>query len=138
RSGFNEWCCPERTQNLNNPYMGMGWVNSAVRIADVTDGTSNTFFLMEKSHYTNQSWCSDGMGCNQFFWVHHQSQGLVTCSQPPNWTVNNSRAARGFHPTGLMASFADGHVAFVPNSINFATYMALGTRNGGEVVSNVP
>jgi prepilin-type N-terminal cleavage/methylation domain-containing protein/prepilin-type processing-associated H-X9-DG protein len=139
RTGFNENCCPERRQNPGlGPYAGMGWVNSEIRIADVLDGTSNTFMLMEKSHFTNQSWCSDGMGCNEFFWVHHQSQGMVTTSEPPNWTVDNSRAARGFHPGGLMAAFADGHVAFVPNSIDFNTYMALGTRAGGEVLSTVP
>jgi len=113
----------------------MGWVNSKVLIADVTDGTSNTFLLMEKVNYSNQSWCSQGFGCNEFIWVHHQSQGMVTCSEPPNWTNNNSRAAEGPHPNGVMAAYVDGHVAFVPNSINMATYMALGSRNGGEVIA---
>jgi prepilin-type N-terminal cleavage/methylation domain-containing protein/prepilin-type processing-associated H-X9-DG protein len=136
RANFSENCCPERRGDRD--YNGMGWVNSEIRIADVLDGTSNTFMLAEKAHFTNQSWCSNGMGCNQFFWVHHQSQGMVTCSEPPNWTVTNSRAAEGLHPGGVMFAYADGHVSFVPNSIDFTLYMALGTRNGGEVVSNVP
>jgi hypothetical protein len=37
-----------------------------------------------------------------------------------------------------MASYADGHVSFVPNNIGIATYFALGTRNGGETVAEVP
>lgn len=135
RTGNGENCCPERSQRTGgNVYNGMGWVNSSLRIADVTDGSSNTFFLMEKATFSNQSWCSQGMGCNQFFWVHHQSQGMITCSQPPNWTVNNARSSQGPHTGGVMASFVDGHVSFIPNSINMATYMALGTRNSGDII----
>jgi prepilin-type N-terminal cleavage/methylation domain-containing protein/prepilin-type processing-associated H-X9-DG protein len=133
---YNENCCPERNNTGTWPYAGIGWVNSAVRIADITDGTSSTIMLTEKANFSNQSWCSQGMGCNEFLWVHHQSQGMVTTSEPPNWTVNNSRAAEGPHTGGLMATFADGHVQFVANSIDFGTWNALGTRNGGEVAGN--
>jgi prepilin-type N-terminal cleavage/methylation domain-containing protein/prepilin-type processing-associated H-X9-DG protein len=136
RANFSETCCPERT---NAPaYNGMGWINSAVTMGQVSDGTSNTMLFTEKSNWANQSWCFDGSGCNQFFWVHHQSQGLVTGSQPPNWAQKgNSRAATGHHTGGVIVAFVDGHVQFVPNSINMATWLALGTRNGGEV-ANAP
>jgi hypothetical protein len=132
-----ENCCPERTQSGGNwgPYLGMGWVNSSVRITDVKDGTSSTFLVLEKVNNSNQSWCSEGMGCNEFFWVHHQSQGMVTCAEPPNWTVGNSRAAEGPHPPGgIMASYADGHISWVSNNISMTTYMALGTRAFGDIV----
>ncbi|HLJ92991.1 MAG TPA: DUF1559 domain-containing protein [Gemmataceae bacterium] len=135
----DENCCPERVQvggTTHKIYRGMGWVNSAVKIADVTDGTSNTFFLMEKANFSNQSWCSQGMGCNEFFWVHHQSQGMITTSEPPNYVVNNSRASEGPHTNGVLAAYVDGHVGFVPNSINIQVYFALGTRNGGEAVGD--
>ena len=143
RAGFGETCCPERTSAP--AYNGMGWINSEVKIKDVTDGTSSTMLFGEKTNWSNQSWCFDGAGtsavggggCNQFFWVHHQSQGLLTGSQPINWTQrnNNSRAASSNHPGGVMVAFVDGHVQFLTNSIDFNTYMALGTRNGGEPVS---
>jgi prepilin-type N-terminal cleavage/methylation domain-containing protein/prepilin-type processing-associated H-X9-DG protein len=44
-------------------------------------------------------------------------------------------AARSYHPGGVNASFADGSVRFFKNSINLATWNALGTRAGGEVIS---
>jgi prepilin-type N-terminal cleavage/methylation domain-containing protein/prepilin-type processing-associated H-X9-DG protein len=134
RANFNETCCPERDSRPQ--YNGMGWVNSAIKIESVADGSSNTMHFTEKSNWANQSWCFDGSGCNQFFWVHHQSQGLVTASQPPNWSQKgNSRAATGHHTGGVIVAFVDGHVQFIQNNIDMATWMAMGTRNGGEVVT---
>jgi prepilin-type N-terminal cleavage/methylation domain-containing protein/prepilin-type processing-associated H-X9-DG protein len=136
-SRFSINCCPERAQTgVDGPFNGMGHVNSRVRIAEVTDGVSNTFLLMEKAHYSNQSWCSQGMGCNEFFWVHHQSQGFVETTEPPNFSLDlgGNRAAEGPHTGGLQVVFVDGHVSFISNDINWATYLALGTRNGGEVI----
>jgi prepilin-type N-terminal cleavage/methylation domain-containing protein/prepilin-type processing-associated H-X9-DG protein len=133
----NEDCCPERAQAAGKrQYNGLGYVNSKIGIADVTDGTSNTFLVMEKMNFSNQSWCSQGQGCNEFFWVHHQSQGMVTSAEPPNSTVPNSRASEGPHTGGVIASYADGHVNMVSNTISTYTYMALGTRNGGEVLGS--
>ncbi len=134
----NENCCPERRDSSTAkwPYVGMGWVNSQVRIADVSDGTSNTFLIGEKANYSNQSWCSQGMGCNEFIWVHHQSQGMITTAEPPNWTVPNSRGAEGPHPGGVQFVYVDGSVHFVSNNISSFTYGALGSRNGGEVLGS--
>jgi prepilin-type processing-associated H-X9-DG protein len=133
----NDDCCPERASTSSNgPFNGLGWVNSKVRINDVTDGTSNTFLVLEKMNFANQGWCPSGKGCNQFFWVHDPSQGFVTTAEPPNWTDPSSRAAQGPHTGGVMASYCDGHVNMVPNTISLATYMSLGTRNGGEVLGS--
>ncbi|MCI0742245.1 MAG: DUF1559 domain-containing protein [Gemmataceae bacterium] len=132
-----ENCCPERRPiGSRGPFTGMGWVNSNLRMADVLDGTSNTFLVVEKGHYTNHSWCSQGMGCNQFFWVHHQSQGFVYGTRPPNDTLPNTRAAGSAHSQGLHASFVDGHVQFIRNSIDMRTYRGLFSRAGGEVLND--
>ncbi len=47
----------------------------------------------------------------------------------PGW-----KAARSLHPGGANVAFADGHVAFIKNVVNPAVWLAISTRNGGEVV----
>ena len=42
-------------------------------------------------------------------------------------------AARSRHPGGANALFCDGHVQFVPNSIDLPTWKALGSRDSGDV-----
>jgi prepilin-type processing-associated H-X9-DG protein len=45
-------------------------------------------------------------------------------------------AARSYHPGGVMATYADGSVRFVNESIASSVWTALGSMNGGEVVTN--
>jgi len=47
-------------------------------------------------------------------------------------------AARSKHSGGVNVCYADGSVHFVRESIDFATWQAMGTRAGGEVISNLP
>ncbi|AGA24651.1 DUF1559 domain-containing protein [Singulisphaera acidiphila] len=44
-------------------------------------------------------------------------------------------AARSFHSGGVNVLIADGHIRFVKNSISLATWRAIATRSGGEVIS---
>ena len=46
------------------------------------------------------------------------------------------RTARSRHPGGVNAVFVDGSVHFIKNTVSVATYRALGTIAGGEVVSS--
>lgn len=45
-------------------------------------------------------------------------------------------SASSRHPGGANALFADGHVKFMEESVDQRLWMALGTRNGGEIVSD--
>jgi len=47
-------------------------------------------------------------------------------------------AARSYHPGGVNAAMADGSVRWVSSGIRTATWRALGTRSGGEVVDGPP
>jgi prepilin-type processing-associated H-X9-DG protein len=39
------------------------------------------------------------------------------------------------HPGGVNVLFLDGSVKFIKDTVNYNTWFALGTRNGGEVIS---
>jgi prepilin-type N-terminal cleavage/methylation domain-containing protein/prepilin-type processing-associated H-X9-DG protein len=136
-----ENCCPERrlVNTISVPWSGMGYLMSDIKITGVTDGTSNTLMVVEKSSWLNQSWCGNSqlhLGCNAFIWVHHQSQGLVTMVYPINYTGDNSRASGSNHVGGMNAAFADGHISFMKNSTDQRTLQALASRANGDLVTN--
>jgi prepilin-type N-terminal cleavage/methylation domain-containing protein/prepilin-type processing-associated H-X9-DG protein len=43
-------------------------------------------------------------------------------------------AARSYHTGGVNVCMADGSVRFIADGINFATWQAMGTRSGGDIV----
>ncbi|APW61706.1 DUF1559 domain-containing protein [Paludisphaera borealis] len=49
---------------------------------------------------------------------------------------SNFLNANSNHPGGANFAFADGSVKFLKSSISMQTYWALGSRNGGEVISS--
>jgi prepilin-type N-terminal cleavage/methylation domain-containing protein len=122
-------CCPERTTAGQD---GVFWVNSQVRITDITDGTSNTFLFMEESAYFNHSWLNDTYGSNHFIWVHHPSQGYLQAYDPENDDVWNNRSAMSYHTGGVYAAMADGAVVWVAQTIDINVYKALFTRASND------
>jgi len=117
-------------------------------IASVTDGTSNSIIVGE---------VMPSRAADSNFWF--QNGGLAGTTIPLGWNANTvdpatsscnqnwrgptlgcrfGAAAKGFvslHPGGANFAFADGSVHFLKTSINRATFNALGSRAGGEVVS---
>jgi len=139
-------CCPERSSAGMN---GVAWVNSGTKTATIQDGLSNTFLFLEFAHWGNHSWVDLNQGSNQFFWVHHVSQGYVTCTEhpglltnglpnsaatPPNSTSYNHRGAFSDHPGGVQVTFCDGHLGWISNHIDYKTYRAMFTRREGEII----
>jgi prepilin-type processing-associated H-X9-DG protein len=61
------------------------------------------------------------------------------CNAGNGWCINDDSfeglsAAGSNHPGGINVLFLDGSVRFIKNSINYMTWHALGSRDGGEVV----
>jgi prepilin-type N-terminal cleavage/methylation domain-containing protein/prepilin-type processing-associated H-X9-DG protein len=55
----------------------------------------------------------------------------------PLWSwLSLNIAARSKHPGGVNSLFVDGHVQFIKNTVSVGVWQALGSRNGGEVVSS--
>jgi prepilin-type N-terminal cleavage/methylation domain-containing protein len=140
-------CCSER--NTTKSDEGIGWLGSSVRLTDVTDGTSNTFLFLEMMQGAIHGRINRYQGCNPFFFVNEAGQGYATAASGsvnlnsvppklsnillPNTEVNNDRGAEGPHFGGIYAVMCDGHVVWVANSVNPATYFIAFTREGGEV-----
>ncbi len=55
----------------------------------------------------------------------------------PPWSwLSLNITARSLHPGGVNSLLADGHVQFIKNSISVVVWQAIGSLNGGEVVSS--
>jgi prepilin-type N-terminal cleavage/methylation domain-containing protein/prepilin-type processing-associated H-X9-DG protein len=77
------------------------------------------------------------------YYRHLSITSLYTHTQSPNYTGGDCTDAsfnrshiqsRSYHQGGVNVGFCDGSVHFIPNAINIATWRALGTRSGNEVV----
>ena len=58
------------------------------------------------------------------------------CSRLGSGGRSDLSNADSWHPGGVNVTMADGSVRFVKDSINIQTWMALGTKAGGEVISS--
>ena len=127
---------------------GIFFNNSKVRIADITDGLSNTFAIGERaSNLAMATWTGavpNGVVVNLsgvpgsvngeagVFTVGHT--GTVIEGQTPNNGLGYVDDFSSLHPGGVNFLFADGSVHFIANNIDPNTWVALGTRAGGEVI----
>jgi prepilin-type N-terminal cleavage/methylation domain-containing protein len=152
---FNDYpSFPER-------YVSASWVNltgvfhkgSDYNFNAITDGTSNTLMVLERTGYSKSSTVSGTTRTyypdtcfNPFFVVTDSSQGYVMTSQsatalffinPPietsfgdsNYIV---RSAQGEHPGGIMVGLVDGSCRFLSQTTPMSIYDAIMTRFGGE------
>jgi prepilin-type N-terminal cleavage/methylation domain-containing protein/prepilin-type processing-associated H-X9-DG protein len=136
---------------------GIFFLDRSVRLADITDGTSNTFLFGERftvdpefDSRTSVVWPGTGPLWRWGRWANVLSPGAsasVTLSTPVpiNYRVPPGTDLPAFrdrvcafgsgHPGGANFAFADGSVRFVSESTPLSTLQAMSTRAGGEVVT---
>jgi prepilin-type N-terminal cleavage/methylation domain-containing protein/prepilin-type processing-associated H-X9-DG protein len=156
------------------PPNGVFYGNSATRIAEITDGLSNTGFYSERIVGDGTTGIispiadvffdpgapltpDDAMAQCQALNIYNPANQIPMVMGVP-WidgqhimlhvTPPNTRSCGFFivnravippssnHPGGLNLLFGDGSVRFIKNSVSLQTWRALGTRNGGEVISS--
>ncbi|MEM9657434.1 MAG: DUF1559 domain-containing protein [Planctomycetota bacterium] len=136
-AGSGTTCCVDR----NGPHDGVAWMHSEVGLKEITDGTSNTYLMMECAHNAPRGWVDPDTGSNPFLFVTHNSNGMVIAHTavgpgPPNFRrfdAFNTRGAYSDHPGGINVSYVDGSVGYVTDYIDFDVYLAAHTREGGEI-----
>ena len=130
-------------QANNNTY---SW---AVKVAQITDGSSNTVAVGEVTHNSSGSGLYGANATNTFpIWAggnpNNQGQGrqhnyfrLMDPAYPLNLrtTANADRCFGSDHEGGSHFLFCDGTVRFVSSTIDAVTYTALGTRAGDDAVT---
>lgn len=107
--------------------------NPITRMAELTDGTSNTFIIGEAL----PAWSS-------WNWWYNPNAVTATCAVPlnrvlrvpkniGNWPDNYSFASR--HTGGGQFGLGDGSVRFVSENVDTAVYRAYATISSGEVAT---
>jgi len=63
------------------------------------------------------------------------NDSFAYCSRIGSGARSDLSNAESYHPGGINVTMGDGSVKFIKDSINMRTWMALGTRANGEVIS---
>jgi prepilin-type processing-associated H-X9-DG protein len=128
----------------------------AVRLAAITDGTSNTILAAEVvqgqgADLRGFTWYGPSSGFTSYLRPNsgladvltYADQCVFPFSTNPPCTYEDAPgagpsvllAARSRHSGGLSVVLADGSVRYLKNTINLAPWRALTTTHGGEVIS---
>jgi len=133
---------------------GILFVKSKTKVGQITDGTSSTLMLGERT-YLFQDWimgatksgappsriCS-GAVKNIVYPINasHEEFGFYrgdfSAAPSDRKTLLNDLHFGSVHPGGANFSYADGHIEFLNDDIDFTIYQDISTRAGGEVTSS--
>jgi prepilin-type N-terminal cleavage/methylation domain-containing protein/prepilin-type processing-associated H-X9-DG protein len=143
---------------------GSGNTRSPVKIAGITDGTSNTIAWAEICHGKyEQMNCSAGGCCDwegSGWWADADyDDSTITSFYPPNIPINSvyytvgawqnpdgcdngnnipPMTSMSYHPGGVNAAFADGSVHFIKSSINSWNWMGITRASNGTANCVIP
>ncbi len=128
---------------------GLFYRNRVVRIADVTDGTSQTLAVGEKSqNLARATWTGAVTNAAVPITELQAENGLspesgdaLVIAHTGELDGPNSKPAHADqfwsrHPGGAQFCFADGSVRFIKEKRPISILQALATRQGGEVISS--
>lgn len=135
------------------PFTGVFHRNSKIRVGDITDGSSNTIGVGERtSRFSTNSWVGPVWQQETVYAPtaprYNPSQPSFQCratttavlvhvritSLQPNHPDNSSGSFFSSHSGGSQFLNMDGSCRFISSSVSIENYRALCSRNGGEVL----
>jgi prepilin-type N-terminal cleavage/methylation domain-containing protein/prepilin-type processing-associated H-X9-DG protein len=145
---------------MRGPFRANNTTTAAIPfgLRDILDGTSNTMMASEVKIGPNTGNSSDARGD---YWADSKCTYMFTAATGPNSTIPDQldgtggcpntkasppcfaatgtqlefNAARSYHSGGVNVVFCDGSVKYVKDSVNLATWRAISTMNGNEILS---
>jgi prepilin-type N-terminal cleavage/methylation domain-containing protein/prepilin-type processing-associated H-X9-DG protein len=116
---------------------GMFMYGKQVKAREITDGLSNTIFLGETIE-------GDTIASVNIWTNGSRGQTICSTATPLNFPsgvdAGNGLMSPGLnggfassHPGGALFAFGDGHVEFIPESIDHLAYRQLSTRSNGDL-----
>jgi prepilin-type N-terminal cleavage/methylation domain-containing protein/prepilin-type processing-associated H-X9-DG protein len=127
---------------------GVLYRNSVVRITDITDGTSSTLMVGERSYrYAPSTWVGSVTNANFVSTPNSPLPGQVYCASNyilghtgesfggPSGPGDANNFTSNHTGQGVNFVFVDGHVAFLTGSVSYDVYKAFSTRAGGEIIT---
>jgi hypothetical protein len=142
--------------NRKRSQEGPFFIKYGARLADVTDGTSNTMAMMEMLQATTPAsdnrgliWNDDAgsymlmantgpnsrAGDGVFYCVDEPESNLPCAKMASNYKPDMFMAARSKHPGGVQVVLCDASVQFVSETIDLNVWRAASTQAGSESLS---
>ena len=126
--------------------MGVYYVNSKTKFAQIEDGSSNTLLIGELQRYfweTNpfypNTYANKGTATSQDGWAAGGINNLFTTLYDGNikQVINNGHYEYpgSEHPGGANFALADASVTYLTDDVDGLIYAAMGSITGGETVS---
>jgi prepilin-type N-terminal cleavage/methylation domain-containing protein len=113
---------------------GATYHNSRIRMAQITDGLSNTIHIGERKSKPADGWFSTWVGVaagsEEAF-----ARILGGADHTPNFPENHFDDFSSHHTGGAHFVLGDGSVRFITENINLGLYQALHTINKNEVIT---
>ncbi|MDX2038196.1 MAG: DUF1559 domain-containing protein [Isosphaeraceae bacterium] len=129
------------SDGTSNSLVGIMRGNNLRRIAEITDGTSNTIIVSEDAGrplaYRKGARQISGRRESGAGWADFESEFYVDGDgqSPCHTNCSNNNEVYSFHPGGANHVFADGSVRFVKETTDSKVFCRLITYNRGEVIS---
>ncbi len=118
---------------------GISYARSEITVAEIRDGTTNTYMLGEK--YLNPDNYTDGWGTDDDFGMYEgAAYDTYRWCHPDYYPMQDTAGSQlpnrfgSAHSAGLNMTFCDGSVRFISYSIDRDIHARLGHRASGEVI----